>query len=448
LADNYVFVRDASGSPPDYGRLKSKGATPVLNANDPHLEQEVAKARASGVEPAIWIPASTGNDPVAYGKRMAGLVQKYHPAAIIPNVEQQGEGAAGSAWSRSMMAEYGKYVPRGSVKISVAVEANKPQGVWDYKPYLDAGGTVIAESFLGNSGTPTDPDKVRQALIDSGVPADKINVMLRPGQARGKLPGQYSAYTLDDMGGNYDQLDKVYTGNSEGTSPLLAAPVDTASPAGVAGDALAPAPTRVRDADNPAAVAYAQQRLDGLARQGITPARYGLEGLDPTAQWRALSTIVGAQQAIKAGHAADYHVGPGTPQSVADYVNKLLGGAQTPEGPDNGALDPRRNTPDNPRVAGGSTFVPPDSNRAVAAVHSFIQSQGARAPRSAVGGAVRGQITPALVRAVADFRRNPPGNLAPTLSRIGPMQRAIAVSAAVRHLHELIPHISPTRRTQ
>jgi hypothetical protein len=70
---------------------------------------------------------------------------------------------------------------------------------FNYRPYLNFGGEVVNEAFLGDM-THVNPDLIKQKLIDAGVPQDRINILLAPGQAPGSRTGSnFSAYTWDDM---------------------------------------------------------------------------------------------------------------------------------------------------------------------------------------------------------------------------------------------------------
>jgi hypothetical protein len=193
---SYIFSRSTQSVQPDYAAATKAGATVALNAEDPDLPNQIARARANGQNPAIWLPSHTEQDPQQYAARMAGLVSRYGPSAILPNIEIEGQGE-NVGWSKQMMDAFGKYYPPGSTKLDVVVEGSKPQGMFDYKPYLPYG-DVVVESFWGDMSQ-RDPNQMRQILMDSGVPPDKINLLLAPGQQEYQGGGKTSAYTLDDM---------------------------------------------------------------------------------------------------------------------------------------------------------------------------------------------------------------------------------------------------------
>ncbi len=202
-AANVVYSRDTSSVQPDYAALKAAGVTVALNASDPNLAAQIERARQNGMEPAIWIPATPpGVDPVAYGKYMAALVQTYKPSSIIPNIEFAGKGGQGSDgwnWNQAMMAEYAKYVPAGKgPPLSVAVMPN--QDDFNYEVYLAYGGNVQVEAFGADiARDQVNVDELVARLRQRGIPEDKIQILLAPGQDPGSWRGALAGYTLDDM---------------------------------------------------------------------------------------------------------------------------------------------------------------------------------------------------------------------------------------------------------
>lgn len=372
----YVFSRASDSVAPDYGKIAQSGATVALNAEDPNIAAEIQKARDAGCKVAIWIPAHQDQDPVAYGKQMAGLVQYYRPDAILPNVEgAQGKASSGgSAWSSAMMGEFSRYVRPGSVRLDVVTEPGETD--FDYKPYLNFGGGVVNESFTGDMKF-KNPEEMRQKLIDAGVPEDRINMLLAPGQEYNG-PGTFSAYTWDDMSpAQQNQFLTKYAatyGTSGGGAYQTNAPgsggpgTDFAAPGYISPREAAnramgiepsvnevpgadPRPERGLDSQNPAALRYSRMRLAELARQGITPALYGITG-DPTAQWRALSAIVGAQQAIAAGDAGSYAIPANAPPEVRAVIEKMVANAQQDPKTDEFAQKPGVIAPTQPGTVG------------------------------------------------------------------------------------------------
>jgi len=193
----YVFSRSTDSVRPDYGAIAQSGATIALNAEDPKLQQAISDARSAGAKVAIWIPAHQGQDATQYGQYMASLVQHYQPDAILPNIEgAQGKASSGgNKWSSDMMNSFQQYVQPGSVKLDVVTEPGEKD--FNYKPYLDFGGGVVNEAFTGDMQH-KNVDQMRQQLIDAGVPPERINMLLAPGQDPGRS-GNFSAYTWDDM---------------------------------------------------------------------------------------------------------------------------------------------------------------------------------------------------------------------------------------------------------
>lgn len=214
----YVFSRDTNSVEPDYASIAKAGATVALNAYDTRLPEQVAKARQAGAQVAIWIPHhDETTNPTAYAQQMASIVQTYKPDSIIPNVE----GSNTQQWSTDMMNEFQKYVAPGSVRMDVAVEPHQANWAFNYQPYLNFGGGVVAESFGADPKTDRwDPQQIHDYLAQQGVPEDKINVLLAPGQ-QGATGGNYSLYTLDDAPGQNlnTWLDQYATQNRAPQTP-------------------------------------------------------------------------------------------------------------------------------------------------------------------------------------------------------------------------------------
>lgn len=394
--------------------LIAAGLTPLLAANDPNLAAAMAAAQQKGVKAGIWVPAGDEGLPEQYAAKLVDLYKKYGPNVLVPNIEFTGKGYEGSAgwnWNQRMVNELVKLgIPP---QMAVAVLPNQQD--FNYKAYTDRGIHVLPEAFGANTGTDLyDPQKIRQTLLDRGVPANMIDVLLAPSQV-GKGPGG-SVFTIDDLSpeqlhalraAGVDTGAATTTQASPDATPSAEAPVDST-------------PTRVADADNPAAVAYAKQRLALLAKQGYSAAQYGLEGLDPTAQWRALSSIAGAKQAIRNGQAGNYHLGANVPPSVAAAVNQLLDSALHPDNP----ADLR----DNVRPGQVRPSVAPTS-------HPTASPNVNMTRPNVVGEITRGNTTsPDVLRAITQVRRTPPGELVDAVKRIGPMQQAIHTAAGLRYL--------------
>jgi hypothetical protein len=100
--------------------------------------------------------------------------------------------------------------------------------------------------------------------------------------------------------------------------------------------------------------AYARQRLAGLAKRGYTPGSLGITG-NAAAQWRAISPIVGALQAIRSGQGASYSYNPGASanSSVAALVQQLLGRGQSAQQLVNPQAPPQQDLEAALRAPGG-----------------------------------------------------------------------------------------------
>jgi hypothetical protein len=443
MADNVIYSRSTESVQPDYKTLAAKGVTVALNANDPHLAEQVARARENGMNPAIWIPAGTGADPAAYAQKMAAIVQQYKPSSIIPNIEQDGKGYEGSKgwnWSAQMMAEYQKYVPAGSgPPLSVSVMGEKD---FNYKPYIDYGGNVQAETFGAKTSDHKDVDAMRQTLLDAGVPENRITMLLAPGQSAQNWKGSTAGYTLDDM--SPQQLSQMQNNASSAVSGTQSGTqVDGPSVYTNAGFAQS------TDAKDPRAVAYAKQRLAQLQKQGYSPKDFGITG-DPTAQWRAMSSIMGAEAAINSGHPEAYHVGADVPSSVADVVNGLLKGATSRNaGPGSDAPASLVNAPapaytpptDLQGIPAGTDTSGIDSvmKTILAAQHVRQLATPGQAPQAPRPVTPQGPVAPAAPRTVAQLQPHQMIPLTPEAKRVGPMQQAIQVAAALKTLRQLRP---------
>lgn len=79
---------------------------------------------------------------------------------------------------------------------------------------------------------------------------------------------------------------------------------------------------RIRDRQNPAAVAYARRGLARLQSLGYDPAQLGITG-DPTAQYRALSPILGLLVAAAQGQADAYQAPANVNPRVAEIIARL-----------------------------------------------------------------------------------------------------------------------------
>lgn len=426
----------------------------VFSASDPHLKEALKNAAAHGVKAGIWIPAGGEGDPKAYAQKIKALQTTYGNVPIIPNIEQTGKGYAGSKgwqWSQTMMDE----LKRLGVPPSMQVAVMGNQDDFNYKAYTNNGVHVTAEAFGAKTSDMNDPAKIRQRLIDNGVPPDMIDVMLAPGH-NGK--GGNSVFTVDDLRDDQLKPGTFSSGGSTQVAPTGSTQTDGptvyTNEKGSSGVSTDAGFTQVTDAHNPRAIAYAQQRLAQLQKQGYSPKDFGITG-DPTAKWRGMSTILGAQQAISSGHAADYHVGADVAPGVSDYVNKMLAAAQTPDTAPPGS-DVIRPAPAQPRPEQPDTSVIDSfilkaiQGRQTAQGAAPVQRHEPLAPphtQAPTGVAPRHALPPQHTQAppgtYPTFQPHQMPPLTPAAQHVGPMQRAIQIAAVLKQLR---PTYAPTRR--
>lgn len=69
---------------------------------------------------------------------------------------------------------------------------------------------------------------------------------------------------------------------------------------------------------------FAQMRLAQLAKMGFTPKSLGITGQNPAEIWRALSPIMGAIQASRAGKASQYAAPTDMHPAVQALLQKIL----------------------------------------------------------------------------------------------------------------------------
>jgi hypothetical protein len=421
----YGFVRSTDrwgvNSIP-FQQLQAAGLGNLLfNSQDPHLAEALAAADKAGVQSGIWLPAGNEGDPEAYAQQLYGLYQKYGAnRTYVPNIEFTGKGYKGSPgwdWNEKMMAK----LQALGVPPNIAVAMLPNQDDFNYGAYTSRGAKIMPEAFGANTGTDLfDPEQIRQTLLRNGVSADMIDTILAPGQN-----GVGSMFTVDDL--SPEQLRALTLAHqAQGTTTTTAAPQtsDPNAPIDAADPSADAAPTHRPDSQNPAAVSYARHRLALLARQGIHPKDFGVTG-DPTAQWRALSAIVGAKQAINSDQ--DYAVRGTTPQSVQDYVRKLIAkGPQSAPAHDHPGAGYSRVQPSHP--SDGYSRVQPHSDG-----YSQVHSASERLH--------------AAMNSLSHSRPGP-GVLPDVMRRVGPMQKAIQVAAAMRHVRQLRPTRHPGRGEQ
>lgn len=282
---SYAFQRRGYTSPGDYQEAVNRGYDVMLAYDDPNLDQAFASARAAGLNPGLWADPH-GRSPQEYVALMRQMYDRYRPAMVVPDLEMDYKGYQGSqGWQRNQQVADLWRQQMGDVPTWITPMGN--QADFNYEAW-----NGIAQRWLPQAygADPTkevfDPQKMAQVLIDRGVDPSLIYPVVGPVGNTG-YGGQRALWTLDDFQGKYDQLPEGWY--DEGGQAGLG-PARTTQGAG------GPAGPRVPDAQNPRAVAYANQRLNQLRQLGwdIDP------GDDPTAAWRQASTMVGAA-AQKAG---------------------------------------------------------------------------------------------------------------------------------------------------
>jgi hypothetical protein len=198
---NYGFVRDYANAH-DFAAYQKAGLdTILLNADDPNLARDYAQARASGAgNIGIWIP-SKNLDPESYARRAAQIASTYHPSVLVPDIEFEGKGGAGSAgwnWNSRAAALLRQLAPNQRLAVSTSYGVTPGPGEFNYQAWLNAGATGFLPQAYGAKLTDQfDPNAVRNSLIAAGVPASMISTILAPGQ-RPVAGTSYGAYALDD----------------------------------------------------------------------------------------------------------------------------------------------------------------------------------------------------------------------------------------------------------
>jgi NlpC/P60 family len=195
---HYGFVRESS-STPDYAQLKAAGYNGVLfHANDAHLGEAIAAARAAGIQSVgIWAPAN-GEDPATFAHRLAEL-EKYKPSIVVPDVEIEGKGLPGSPqwqWSEQFANLYRRLVPNQTWAVTVTPY----QDDFNYGAYTSRDAQVWPQTYGATYDTTFDPQSVVDRVAKNGVDPRLINPVLAPNQSGDGL-GHYASYALDDFGG-------------------------------------------------------------------------------------------------------------------------------------------------------------------------------------------------------------------------------------------------------
>jgi NlpC/P60 family len=197
---HYGFVRESS-STPDYKLLKDAGYNGILfHAEDAHLGQAMAAARAAGIQSVgIWAPANM-EDPATFAHRLADLEQ-YKPDIVVPDVEIEGKGYLGSPqwqWSEDFVSLYRKLVP--NQRWAVTPMGN--QDDFNYAAYTSRGASVWPQTYGATYDTKFDPQAMIDVVVRNGVDPRLVNPILAPGQSAEGLRN-FASYALDDFQGKF-----------------------------------------------------------------------------------------------------------------------------------------------------------------------------------------------------------------------------------------------------
>ncbi len=202
---HYGFVRESS-STPDYELLKAAGYNGILfHAEDAHLGEAMAAARAAGIQSVgIWAPANM-EDPATFAQRLADLEQ-YKPDIVVPDVEVEGKGYQGSPqwqWSEDFVSLYRKLVPN---QRWAAVTPMGNQDDFDYAAYTSRGASVWPQTYGATDDVKFDPQAMIDVVVRNGVDPRLVNPIVAPGQSAEGLRN-FASY-LDDFQGTFPQFDR------------------------------------------------------------------------------------------------------------------------------------------------------------------------------------------------------------------------------------------------
>ena len=198
---HYGFVRDSLNTP-GYGELKAAGYNGILfHANDPHLGEAIASARAAGFQSVgIWAPANL-EDPATFARRLAELGEQYKPDIVVPDVEIEGKGYPGSpGWDYS--EQFAKLYRQLAPNQRWAVTVMGYQDDFDYGAYVQRGASVWPQSYGATYETTYDPKSVVDWVVRNGVDPRLVNPVLAPNQSGDDVSG-YASYALEDFNGKF-----------------------------------------------------------------------------------------------------------------------------------------------------------------------------------------------------------------------------------------------------
>lgn len=197
----YAFVRREE---PNFANLQAQGwDTPLFAADDPRLAQQVARARAAGSEFGIWAdPAwSSGGDPEAFARYMAGINQRYNPSVLVPDIEFVGKGYQGSPgwnYNQQLAQAWAKYLPG----VNTAITPMGRQSDFNYEAWQGLVSEWLPQAYGADSNRePLDPAEVIKYMTDRGVDPSLITPVLSPAHAKDVFgsTGNYAIWTMDDF---------------------------------------------------------------------------------------------------------------------------------------------------------------------------------------------------------------------------------------------------------
>jgi hypothetical protein len=213
---DYGYLR--SWDDPKYiQQLYDQGYGGVLfQMDDPRLPDLVATARRIGLPYGIWgapnqTPDGRELSPYEYARLMSDLVRKYGASVASLNLEFPYKGGPGSPeWNRSaeLAGYWRKLVPKG-VRTWIAPLGSQWAGTqphgdpnFNFAAWKDIVEAWHPQAYGATLNQLSDPRLVVQALINAGIPAERVVPLIAPGQTYGGA----ALYGLNEFG----DLPKAY----------------------------------------------------------------------------------------------------------------------------------------------------------------------------------------------------------------------------------------------
>lgn len=212
---SYALVRNSTSLPGNQAPAGVAQAA-LYSADDPLAQQNV-QANGGG----FWVPSHTNETAQAYAARVNALRAANPGAAIMLDIEGEGKGYPGSTgyqWTQDVMAQ------AGSGPVSVTVPGGGEDD-FNYAPFVQSGGTIWIQTYGATANDLMDPAQRYQMMLDRGIPANQIGLMLMPGQQ--PVPGvPYAYYAIEDFAGNYPTSQPVPAQSTRSfqSTPAPAAP--------------------------------------------------------------------------------------------------------------------------------------------------------------------------------------------------------------------------------